>query len=167
MIYDNLQALLTKARELSYEEDPYLGEVAGVALELARANTLILEALEPLKDRLREEATDSRPKEAKVIEFDGVVPLDNHYRDVGKVTVTFPESLIKLSKRGKQKEGQLKHRLGPHLLDLFEEGGLEPREEFRDRVTVLPEGMRDFVLSCVKQVTPTPRVGFHHLEEEG
>lgn len=167
MIYDNLPTLLQLARELSLEEDPVLAEVAGVALELARANTLVLEALEPLKDILREEATDDRPPGCEVIEFEGAVPCDGFYRDAGVLTVTFPDPVIKLNDKGKKKVSQLRHRLGPHLGDLFEENySLSPRAEFRDRVGVLPDDMRDYVLSCVTQVTPTPRVGFRHVEDE-
>ncbi len=53
MTAPNLERLLTLAADFAKEEEPEAAEVAGVALDLARAYTLIGEALEPLKDILR------------------------------------------------------------------------------------------------------------------
>ena len=156
----DLNQLLEEAGTLARYEHPDPSHVAGVALELARTTTLILEALEPLKDALRAHASSHDPSPGDVVEVRGVIPA-GAYEDVGAVTVTFPHKKVKLNEFGRRNWRELERQLGLHLGDLFEDH--RPRKEFADRVLHLPSEMQDYVLRCVDVIEPTPRVGFNHL----
>jgi len=160
---NNLEFLLARAEELAKVAQPHPEEVAGVALALAAAHTAILEALEPLKDKLREHARLLLPEgEVEgIIEVPGLLgPPNGDWVEAGTVSVTFPYRKLKLS----GDPDRLKNLLGLSFKDYFEEtSSYRPVRDFQERVKARqpfnPEECR-IVLGAVELVEPTPRVGF-------
>jgi len=168
----DLTELLAAARETAdaYEEGKpsYDGpaRMAGMALELARIHDLVLDALEPLKESLRDVAAKTLgDTDDTAWTLDGV----SEYGDnIGHVTVTFPAKGVKLSKDANI--DRLKRTLGPRFHDYFEERvSYKPVKDFQARTLAAlrtasshPEGGAEarVVMAEVEVVEPTPRVGF-------
>ena len=116
----DLEVLLNDARSAaeSYEDgnpthDP--DRMAGIALEIARLHDQLLDALEPLKEALRDVASKAKA-------LDGVVELtgfDDKGLLLGLVTVTFPSDRVKLSPRADIE--RLRRTLGDHFSDYFDD----------------------------------------------
>ena len=162
----DISTLMTAARSAAdaYEdsnavEDPE--RMAGMALELARLHDQILDVLEPLKEALRSVARGDLVSEDGVVELEGVSESDDL---LGRVTVTFPASTVKLNKGADI--DRLRRALGPRFSDYFEEAtAYTPRKDFKARTAAAllsPEAAAEVrvAMASVKVIDPTPRVGF-------
>lgn len=176
-IYDNdlndlnVAALLEEAREAaeSYlDGDPEykVDRMAGMAMELARLSDEVLDSLEVLKEALRKAAEpklDQSPD--KVVRLDAVSEWGT---SLGHVTVTFPDSSVKLRKGADM--ARLKRTLGDRFVDFFEERTLyTPKGDFKDRTTEAIKAAADHpeeaaearvAMAAVVVKEGTPRVGF-------
>lgn len=134
---------------------------AGVALLLARLNDEVLEALEGLKEVLRDHARQKLPDGETV----GTVEIPGRFKedDLGVVVVAFSPTQVKLDKKADLK--RLKKTLGPAFSDYFEETiTYAPHREFRERTEAALAGTQAaearLALRAVKLSEATPRVSF-------
>ena len=126
-------------------------EVAAVALQLAQANAIISKLLSPLKEQLRDCATQLRMDESSVV-IDGGTE--------GRVMVTFPSTQTKLAKTFDAEAAA--EVLGSRFSIYFDTKVTHvPRKNLTATIkTASEQSEQDFVLRCVERVTPTPRVSF-------
>lgn len=170
MAIPNLEELLRLSERLDREDHPSPYLTAGVALELSRAYTLVNEALEPLKDILRDHVEDLLQEEGKKYGWEAVTghipsPEARHgFRDVGQVTVTFNPPKMRLNSYGRKMfaEGRLRRELGSYFQSLFHKDG-KPVPEFRERVLEMPQPVMACAMLCVDLIEATPRVGFEPM----
>jgi hypothetical protein len=132
-------------------------EIAATALALAALSDSIQKALDPLKTRLREEATRSLGSHLGAdlpYSYDFELPE-------GKVVVTIPKRTVKLSK-STDIDG-LQAMLGDQFAVYFETVvNHKPRRNFPDLIQarVASDGVRDLLLKSIDQKDSTPRVSF-------
>ncbi len=129
-------------------------EIAATALALAALSDSIQKALDPLKTRLREEATTSCAGADLPYSYDFELPE-------GKVVVTIPKRTVKLS-RDTDIDG-LQAMLGDQFAVYFETVvNHKPRRNFPDLIQarVASDGVRDLLLKSIDQKDSTPRVSF-------
>lgn len=131
--------------------------IAGVALDLARCNSAILDRLEPMKVKLREHArvlVEDSPGTSTIR-----IPGDMG----GMVTVTFPAEQLKVAK-GADIDG-LKEVMGDGFGDFFDTKttykpkSKTPWMKMANSFAGTPETMRD-LMDAIEIVEPTARVGF-------
>lgn len=133
--------------------------VAGLALELSSVYAQVTEALEPLKEQLREIASTSgeNPSIIDGLSLDGEI--------LGTVMVTFPDKQVKLARNANIEA--LKELLGDSFSDYFETAvTYKPK---KDLPQILAPDLKmsstrtRAILEAVEYSEPTPRVGFKPL----
>lgn len=147
----SLDLTLTLARTLLEAPTNSPEDLAVVALQLARANASISKLLTPIKEQLRECATQTRTDESSIV-IDG--------GDEGNVMVTFPATQTKLTKDfNADKAADI---LGSRFSVYFDtKVTYTPRKNLTTTIkTASEQSEQDFVLRCVERVNPTPRVSF-------
>jgi len=177
---EDLAHLVEEARELALTPTDELNPeaTAGLALELAAVNNVILAALEPLKVKLREIARATLPDgvhAGKVTITGSLAPEnDEDTEAAGDVTVTFPERTAKLKSTADPQV--LKNLMGAATFDRYfeTETRYKPRKTLPALVTARLRAGRsggagllrqvqeetDRVMGAVEYNEPTPRVSF-------
>jgi hypothetical protein len=167
----DVQTLIDEAHDLAeaFEDGKSCNpeEMAGKALLLARLNDEVLEALEALKEALREHARPLLPEGETVgtVEVPGVA----EGLDLGCVTVTFPAVVVKIDKKANVE--RLKRTLGSAFSDYFEERvTYSPHKDFQERTEAAlstdpsqEAAEARLALGVVSVDEATPRVGFKPL----
>lgn len=154
------------AAETAGTENPSadVARMAGMALELARVSDQVLDALEALKDVLRDAAAPHIPEDDNVVRLKAV---SEHGERLGYVAVTFPEDSVKVKKTADIR--RLRRALGDHFQDLFTEDiTYTPAQDFKERTTAAlkdtahPERAAEarVAMAAVEVKASTPRVGF-------
>lgn len=147
----SIDTIMNDARNLMGKNDPTPEELAGIALQLARANNEISDLLSPLKDALREVAAEKTDDNTTVYIEGGTE---------GKVMVTFPKTQTKLAKTF---NADAAHETLGNRFSLYFDTKVTytPRKNLGAMVkTASDQSESDFVMRCVDQVVPTPRVSF-------
>lgn len=126
-------------------------DLAKVALQLAQATTEINKVLDPLKETLRDAAAEVRGEESSVVLEGG---------SEGRVLVTFPRTQTKIAKTFDAESAM--GVLGTRFSLYFDtKVTYTPRKNLTAMVkTASNTSEQDFVMRCVRQVVPTPRVSF-------
>ena len=163
---NEFQLLLEQAQDIQSHPESYTPqEIAGVALALAQVFSQVSQALEPIKDHLRNAARVRLVEQGKT---QGKVIIEGETlqgEPSGEVSVTFPASQVKLS--SEFDPASLKELLGDSLFaSMFEvKTTYKPSRSFKAQMSVLGEGgsrAKEYqaLQSSIEHVEPTPRVGF-------
>jgi hypothetical protein len=148
----NIENILAQAKDMAAGNWPHPAGVAEVALQLASLYNEISRAIDPIKERLREDGMKQggEPGSSVSIDADGG----------GRVVVTFPKRSLKMAK-GADAEG-LRAALGDRFDAYFEtKTSYAPRKNLEYGLkTASTDAERDLVMRAVETHTPTPRVGF-------
>lgn len=158
-MHDSLKTLLKLASDAVGSPEYTLQEKAGLALELAILNRVILVALEDLKIDIRTEA------EALAVESEANIQgVDDLGTPLGAVRVKFPPPTWKIKKKAPLERLRARVRSYDSIFETRET--TELREDWEKTLASLSKEEQDSVFGVLERIETTRRVGLYP-EEDG